>query len=112
MQLQECLLGEASKIQFDYINLTKNCYLLMKMIRLEIARPLTIQDPIHNLDVDSLKPMSPYLVQQVFHEWKEIQNSTRRKDELTPQSPRLEVAAKVLKKYLGVKALVAASSAS
>ncbi|KAF4629354.1 hypothetical protein G7Y89_g8792 [Cudoniella acicularis] len=110
MQLIDFVPSQIPKIQFDYITLTKTSYMFIRRFRSEIRRNLDIDYPIISHD-DSIQPLYPDMVLKILQEGKEFQNTTRQRDQPEPQSPQMEVVARVFKAYFDIKARVAAATA-
>lgn len=98
---------ETQKIQSDYITLAKNYYMLTNQFRKDIDKELDIEYLTQDLDGDSIEPLDPEIVMKILQEGKEVKCGERPKKESASQSPRCEIVAKTLKKYLDVRALVA-----
>lgn len=107
-QIKEFLPSQMSMIQFDYITLTKTCYMLIAKIRSDIRRTLNIDHPLYEGE-DSVQIYNPQIVLNILKEARDSQNVARSSPE-TPQSPQMKVVAGILEKYLDVRNRVAVAN--
>ncbi len=98
VRLQEFLPPEVSKLQFDYISLTKRCYMLLKQIHARIGKKLNIVHPLLNHS-ESTQPMYAIMVFKILKEANEIQGAGRQGRDPLSQSPQLEIAGNVLNRF-------------
>lgn len=108
--MQYLLSDEIPKLRLDYITLTKTCYKLMKQIHTEIKTSAGIQYPHHGGE-DTLQPLYPSMVLGILRDSKQKQGERARGRD-SSQSPQLEAVARILQKYLDIRARVAAISKS
>jgi hypothetical protein len=95
-EMEDFLPQEIAKIRFDYITLTKNCYMLMKKFREGIKRELGIEHSLYSMKEDSIQPYYPMMVMNILKDGKE-------------DAGQMRVVTGVLKKYLELRSLVTAS---
>lgn len=96
-------------IQFDYITLTKTCYVLTKRIRSDIRRNLKINHPIIEGEI-SVQSLNPQMVRKILKEAKDFQNVPRSSEETLLRRPQMGVVTQVLKEYLDVRGHVAVAN--
>ena len=102
--LEEFLPLGVSKIQFDYITLTKTCYTLLNLIYSEIQENLQIQHlTYYNRHFGSQLPFGSRMVSEILQEAMEMHVGSRQKRELRG-SPRFRVVSQVLESYLDAEA--------
>ncbi|KAH8678638.1 hypothetical protein BGZ60DRAFT_350504, partial [Tricladium varicosporioides] len=62
-QLKNFIPSQLCRLQFDYITLTKTCYMLMKKFHSEIKRIQNVEYPVYTMrGGDSIQPLYPYMV--------------------------------------------------
>jgi hypothetical protein len=109
IQIKEFLPSQMPKIQYDYISLTRTCYMIIKSIRMQIKRDLSVDHPLYP-EEDSVQLYNPQMVLKIMKEARDVHNVTRSRQETLPQSPQMEVVARILKGYLDVREHVAAAT--
>ncbi|KAH6676317.1 hypothetical protein B0J14DRAFT_476727 [Halenospora varia] len=109
MQLKDFVPAQMSRLQFDYITLTKTCYMLMKKFHSEIKRVQNVEYPLYTTKGgDSIQPLYPYMVLGILRTAKERDAATRGTPSEGPEDSQMGTVAAILKKYLEVRAGVAA----
>lgn len=106
-EMQHLLSAEVPKLHLDYITLTKTCTTLMKQIHAEIKTSTGMEYPLYHGE-ETTEPLYPSIVLEILRASKDYYSE--RNVGAPSHHPELEAVARVLRKYLDIRARVAAMS--